>query len=106
MQKKQQQIEQKIKKIKLQLQEIGAMRPGALNQQFSNKEEKKGGFWQLSYTHKMKGHTEYVRKPFLPQIKAEAKEYRKFRKLMESWVELSIELSQLKIAIAKQISKN
>ena len=63
------QIEKQIETIKEQLQEIGEMRPGSLTQQYKVPKEKIGPYYQLSYMHKMKSRTEYVRPQFVAQIK-------------------------------------
>jgi len=90
------QLETRIQSIQEQLQTIGAMRPGSLSRQFRKPKEKKGAFWQLNCTHKMRTTTEYVRPECLPQIRAELKEYQRFRKLVEKWIENSLLISRLK----------
>jgi len=45
------------------------MRPGSLTKQRRNAKEKKWGFYQLSYTYKMKSKTEYVRSPHADDLK-------------------------------------
>lgn len=100
--KKLSQIEKKIEKIKQGLVTIGQMRPGSLTRQYSNPREKTGAYYQLSYTHKMKSRTEYVRPEFFEQIKEQTREYKRFRALVEQWVQLSIEQSKMQIKKAKK----
>ena len=95
-------LEKRIEQIKRELQTINEMRPGSLTCQYHNPKEKKGAYYQLSYTHKMKSHTEYVRKEFVPQIGEQIAEYKRFRVLVNQWVELAIELSKMQMANAKQ----
>lgn len=95
-------IEMEIKKVKVELQSLGPMRPGTLTLQYRNPKEKKGGFYQLSYTHKMKSKTEYVRAEFVEVIKKETENYRRFKALTEKWSELALKFSQLKILEAKE----
>jgi len=95
-------IEEQIKKIKQELQEIGEMRPGSLTRQYRDPKEKKGPFYQISYTHKMKSHTEYVRPIFIREVRSQIGAYKNFKKLMERWVKLAIKHSKLKMNIAKQ----
>ena len=95
-------IESKIEKLQIELQDIGPMRPGSLGQQYKARATKTGPFWQLNYTHKMKTHTEYVRPALLSQIREETKEYKRFRKLIEKWIAMAIELSILKVQEAKK----
>jgi hypothetical protein len=51
--KKLKQIENQIQKIKDELREIGEMRPGSLTLQYKVPKEKKGPYYQLSYTQEM-----------------------------------------------------
>ena len=59
------QIETQIERIKEQLQEIAEMRPGSLTRQYRVPKEKVGPYYQLSYMHKMKSRTNYVRPQFV-----------------------------------------
>lgn len=104
MQKRVFQIQHRIEKIKQQLLNIGEMRPGSLTRQYQKPKEKKGGFYQISYTYKMKSKTEYVRPEFVKDLKVQVTHYKKFKKLTQEWIELAIEHSQLnmKIAIEKR----
>ena len=61
-QKRIQQIEQRIDRIKRALLEIGPMRPGSLTRQYKDPQHHTGAYWQISYTRRMKSRTEYVRK--------------------------------------------
>lgn len=96
------QVEREIEKIKRELNRIGRMRPGSLTVQYRDPEKKIGPFHQISYTHHGKSRTEYVRPPFLKDIRAQINQYKKFRSLIERWVDLSIERSKLEIEIAKE----
>jgi hypothetical protein len=96
------QIEKKIEKIKQQLVTIQQMRPGSLTRQYRKPKDKTGPYYQLSYTHKMKSRTEYVRSEFIDTIEEQISEYKRFRELVDQWVELSIEHSKMQMAIAKK----
>jgi hypothetical protein len=96
------QIEKKIEKIKQQLVTIQQMRPGSLTRQYRKPKDKTGPYYQLSYTHKMKSRTEYVRSEFIDTIEEQISEYKRFRELIDQWVELSIEHSKMQMAIAKK----
>jgi len=63
------QINEQVKKIKEELNGIGAMRPGTLSRQYRGPQKKLGSYWQLSYTRKMKSHTEYIRPLFVQEIR-------------------------------------
>ena len=96
------QIEKTIEKIKQELQTIQQMRPGSLTRQYHNPKDKTGAYYQLSYTHKMKSHTEYVRSEFVPKIRREISEYKRFRVLVNQWVELAIKHSKMQMDKAKR----
>ncbi len=96
--KKLKQIETRIRNIKRQLQKIGEMRPGSLTRQYKKPKERKGAYYQLSYTQKMKSRTEYVRRDLVGEIRQQIVVYKRFRKLVEKWLELAIEHSRLKIS--------
>lgn len=100
--KKLQQIEDQINKIKIELHNLGEMRPGSLSRQYKIPQKQIGPYYQLSYTHKMKSRTEYIRSEFVNEIKQQVATYKKFKKLMEKWIELAIEHSRLKMKLAKR----
>jgi hypothetical protein len=102
MHKKLDQIEKKIAKIKEELARIGEMRPGSLTYQYQKPKEKKGGFYQISYTYRMKSKTEYVKAEFVQDLKSQIATFKRFKKLIQQWVDLAIEHSQLKIRLAKE----
>jgi hypothetical protein len=75
------------------------MRPGSISEQFKDPKGKKGSYYQLNYTHKMKTHTDYIRKANLAMTREEVSEYQRFKELTEDWISLSIELSKLKLKV-------
>jgi hypothetical protein len=95
-------IEKQIEKIKQELLDIGEMRPGSLTKQYRNPKEKKWEFYQLSYTHNMKSKTEYVRAPHVDDMKKQVDTYKRFKALVEKWIDLSIEHSKIKMNLANQ----
>lgn len=90
-------IEKEIQAIKVDLQNIGPMRPGSINEQFKDPKAKSGSYYQLNDTHKMKTRTEYIRKSNLETLKREVAEDQRFRGLIDDWVALSIQASKLRI---------
>jgi len=88
-------IKRQIQEIKQELQTIEEMRPGSLTRQYHFPREKKGAFYQISYTLNMKSHTDYVRKEFVNDLKQQIKDYRRFRKLTKRWIGLAIEYSKI-----------
>ena len=96
------QIERRIARIKEALGQIGPMRPGSLTRQYRNPKERVGAYWQISYTRQMKSHTEYVRPEWEPDTRKQIANYKRFTRLVEQWIDLSIERSKLRMKIAKQ----
>lgn len=99
------QLENEIRKIKSELSELGPMRPGALSLQYKAPAEKKGPYYQLSYTHKMRSRTQYVRPEWVDDIRGQIEVYKRFRKLIEEWIDLSIEYSQTRMKQAKEAKR-
>ena len=87
-------LEHSVARIKRELAKLGDMRPGSLSVQT----RKWGGeYCQLSYTHRGKGHTEYVPQARRRTVERQITNHRKFRKLMQEWIDLEIELCKLKL---------
>ena len=67
----------------------------SLTRQYKDPEKKSGTYYQLSYTRQMKSRTEYVARDYLPEVRREIRNYKRFRALTIEWVDLSIEQSRL-----------
>lgn len=102
MHKKLDSIEKKIAGVKEKLMSIGEMRPGSLTYQYQRPKEKKGGFYQISYTYRMKSKTEYVKAEFVQDLRRQILTFKRFKKLTQQWIDLAIQLSQMKITLAKE----
>ena len=102
MDKKLDQITKKITKIKAELMLIGEMRPGSLTYQYQKPKEKKGGFFQISYTYQMKSRTEYVKAEFVDDLRSQVETFKKFKGLVQKWTDLAILYSQMKVKLAKE----
>ena len=88
-------ITSRIERIKTEIAALGDMRPGSLSVQSRSWG---GQYVQLSYTHRGKGHTEYVRKERRADVERQVENYRHFRELTKEWVDLAIEVCKLKSA--------
>lgn len=88
--------EKRIRALLARMTALGAMRPGTLTVQYRNPTEKKTPFNQLSYTHKGKSRSEYVRPESLTAVRREVEIYKKFRLLVEEVTALSLEASRLR----------
>ena len=101
-QKKLERLEEAIHRIKREIGQIGALRPGSLSKQARKTKTTYGAYWHLSYTHLGKGHTQYVRDSFVRQVKAEVSNFKRFKKLIDRLIALSIERSQLRMRTDKK----
>lgn len=90
-------LDKQIKALKKELAVIGDMRPGTLSIQYQDAKHKRRPYHQLSYTHKRKSRTEYIREPFVPIIQNEVQQYARFRDIIDQWVELAIQKSKINL---------
>lgn len=106
-------LEKKIETIKTKLAALGDMRPGSLSKQYNvcgnpacrckdpDNPKKHGPYYQLSYTHKGRSKSEFVKKENLPEVKKQLKNYQQFKKLTAEWVDLSLDLARLRKSAEK-----
>ena len=106
-------IEKKIEKIKRELQTIGEMRPGSLSKQYNvcgkpgcrckdpTVPQKHGPYFQLSYAHKGKSTTQFIRPGFVKRIEKQIANYKYFKQLTQEWINLALEHSKLELEAAK-----
>jgi len=105
--RRKQQLVKRIEKIKQDLVELGEMRPGSLSKQYNicgnpncrckdaKNPKKHGPYYQLSYSRHGKSKSEYVKVEMLTGVKQQVNNYKRFIKLTEEWIDLSIELAQI-----------
>lgn len=96
----------RIQKIKSALQEIGDMRPGSLNEQYSVcgvkgcicadpvKPKKHGPYFQLSYVHQGKSSSQFIQKEFVAKTKEQLLEFKNFKLLTSEWIDLSLKVAK------------
>ena len=72
---------------------VGPMRPGSLSRQYKDPAARTGAYWQLSYTHNMRSRTRYVRPEELTRLKPLLANFRRFRRLIDRCVDLSIKIA-------------
>jgi hypothetical protein len=94
--------EERIRKIGQTLLALGPMRPGSITRQYRLPKEKKRPFYQISYTHRMQSRSEYVRPENLDALRRETANFKRFKKLIDCWVDLALAASHLR---AKQATK-
>jgi len=104
MNKKIQKATKRINEIKKCLQGIGSMVPGSLSQQQRKDSQGKmyGSYWKLGYTHKMKSRSHYVPEELVKSIQEQNMEYKKFKNLIEEWIELALFIATEELDQAKK----
>jgi hypothetical protein len=106
------QLEVEIGKVKEELAGLGDLRPGSLSTQFNvcgspnckckaDPPQKHGPYFQVSFTRKGKGSTKFVKEDDLPTIREQLRNYERMKELVDQWIELSMELSNLRLARPK-----
>lgn len=88
-------IRKRLGSIKAQLASIEDMRPGSLTRQYKDPANRRGPYYQLSYTRQMRSRSEYVPRDYLPEVRREIRNYKRFKALTAQWIALSIEQSRL-----------
>jgi hypothetical protein len=113
-----QKIERRIQRIKTQLAALGEMRPGSLSKQYNvcgkpgcrckdpEHPQRHGPYYQLSWVHQGKSTTQFIRRPFVAQVKAQLATFKTFRQLTEQWVALALQAAKLRLEAAKEAAKN
>lgn len=81
------------------------MRPGSLTRQYKDPKNRRGAYYQLSYTRDMRSRTDYVPRDYVGELRREIKNYKRFKALTDQWVALSIEQSRLMMKMMKQASR-
>ncbi len=113
MNKKVRALELRIERTKRKLSSIGELRPGSLSQQYSvcgkhtcrckaDPSQRHGPYYQLGWTRKRKSTTRFVRGSELATVRKQLKNYAALRSLVDDWIELSIQLCELKRSEAKK----
>jgi len=109
-----QNAEQRIQQIKAELAVLGEMRPGSLSKQYNvcgkpncrckdpKNPQRHGPYYQLSWVHRGKSSTQFIRRPLLPQVRAQLATYNKFRKLTEEWINLALRVAQARLLAARR----
>lgn len=89
--------EEQIEGIKRDLLALGPLRPGSITRQYRLPKERERPFYQISYTHHMRSRSEYVRPEHLAALRKETANFKRFRKLIDRWVDLALKASQLRV---------
>jgi hypothetical protein len=109
-----QSIQERIQQIKAELAALGEMRPGSLSKQYNvcgkpncrckdlQNPQRHGPYYQLSWVHRGKSTTQFIRRPFVRQVRAQIATYNRFRKLTDEWVNLALRLAQANLLAARR----
>lgn len=96
-------LEREIDVIKQKLLALGPMHPGSVSRQYQvcgnpacrcmhpEKPQKHGPYYKLAYVHRGKPVCRFVRRECVAAMKSRLAVYKKFRSLMDKWIELSIQ---------------
>src|SRR5258705_5041870 len=81
--------------------ERGAGGRGSYTRQYKDPQHHTGAYWQISYTRQMKSRTEYVHKEYVKEVRRQTVTHKRFKRLVDQWIELSIEHSRLTMRITE-----
>lgn len=101
-------LERRIERIKRKLSGLADLRPGSLSEQYNvcgnprcrckeDPPKKHGPYHQLSYVRAGKSTTRFIRKPHLPAVRKQLKNYETLRTLVDEWIDASLEICELKL---------
>jgi hypothetical protein len=101
-------LEKRIQKIKHQIGKLGDLRPGALSQQYNvcgspncrckaKPPQKHGPYYQISFRRHGKSSSQFVREVDLVEVQQQLENYRQLRELVDEWITVSTELSNLRL---------
>ena len=102
------QLERQIEKVKRDLAALGDLRPGSLSTQYNvcgtlgcrckaDPPKKHGPYYQVSFSRKGKSSSKFVKQEDLPAIRKQLKNYERMKELMDHWIDLATELSNLRL---------
>jgi len=95
-------LEEEIVKIKQEMSGLGAMHPGSVSRQYQvcgnpacrcmdkKRPQRHGPYYKLAYVYRGKPVCRFVRADCVNTLKARLVTYKKFRSLMDKWIELAI----------------
>jgi hypothetical protein len=100
------QIQRRIERLKRRLAALGPMHPGSLGEQYNvcgtpgcrckapQDPRKHGPYYQLSYTWRGKSSSRFVRPERVAAMRQKVTNYKRFRELVNQWVDLALELER------------
>jgi len=108
-------IDNRIAAIKKELAALGPLHPGSISRQYNvcggascrckiDPAQRHGPYYQLSYAHRRKSTSTFVREGDLAEVEQQLRNYERLRALVEEWIDLSTERGRLLRALRKQQS--
>ena len=108
MSRREAEIQAQIARLKREIVEIGVLRPGSLTRQYNvcrspgchckaHPPQKHGPYYHLSYTRHGKGGTRSIQKDDLATVRTALANYARLRRLIDRWIDLATELSDLRL---------
>ena len=94
-------LDAQIRQTQQALAALGPMRPGTLSRQYRRPQQRRGAYYQLSYTFQMRSRTEYVRPQEVAQLRWELAQYKCYKRLSARWVALSLQRAKLRVKEAR-----
>ena len=105
-------LEHRIEAIRKAVAAVGELRPGSLSEQYNvcgkqgcrckaESPQKHGPYYQLGWTRNGKSTTRFVRSSELATVRKQLKNYARLQSLIKEWVDLSLELCDLKLREGK-----
>ena len=105
--KKIKKLQTKIDSIKEKIKELGQIRPGSLSKQYNicgnmncrckdgKNPKKHGPYFKLSYKWRGKNKTVFIKDKDEAKIKNQIQNYKTLRNLINTWIDLSLEIIEL-----------
>jgi hypothetical protein len=90
-------VEEQIEDLKRAMLALGPIRPGSLTKQYRDPKARRLPFYQLSYTYRMRSRSEYVRKENLSALRKETANFKRFKKLIDRWIDLALKASRMRV---------
>jgi hypothetical protein len=100
-------LQAEIREIQKILLELGPIHPGSISMQYQvcgkpgcrcqhpTKPKRHGPYGKLFYVHRGSKVCRFVRADCLESLRARVARYKTFRKLIDRWIELSIEMAKI-----------
>lgn len=99
-------LDAQIRALKRDLARLPDLRPGTLTRQYTvcgspgcrctaRPPQKHGPYYHLSYTRHGKGGTRLIHPPDLARVRAAVATYRRLKRLVDRWIDLATERSDL-----------